>query len=278
MNKTKRTLLFSSLIMALALVVTIVSVSAAWFSDSASSENGGFLIGSDTVSEYASIKIDSSITGGEGGYSIWPAKAVKGWLLNNSGTAKKAPFGSVLKTSNATLGIQEGAKCAYIYFPITFIGAGDVGYADGNKSLKLTLNSVRIDKYTTFTKNEKNESVVDTFTDFIDEFFVEMRVVVVDRSDEDNIVITAYENGNINSLASEQIYYNQPFIDGNPTYDLYMAIDAGVEYYIEACVYFNKIDEEVNIDLLYTSIYLNFAIDFNVTREQLIEKTGGSLS
>ncbi len=67
-------------------------------------------------------------------------------------------------------------------------------------------------------------------------------------------------------------------MDGEPSYDLYMAVDSAVEYYVEAIVYFNKVDEEVNPELLYTEIYLNFAIDFTITRNDLLTAVGGSAS
>ncbi len=177
MKKTKRTLLISSLIMALTLVVTIVSVSAAWFSNSTSTKSDGFLIGSDTVTEYASIKIDSTVTDKEGGYDIWPAKMQAGWLLNNNGVSTVAPTGSILKNADQTIGVSTGARCAKVYFPITFVGAGDTGYTDGNKSLKLSLASVRIDEYTVFNKDDATK--VDSFTDFRGDFLVEMSIVSV---------------------------------------------------------------------------------------------------
>ena len=57
MNKTKRTLIVSSVVMALVLIVTVVSVTAAWFSNVASTKEDGFTINSTTLKESANITI-----------------------------------------------------------------------------------------------------------------------------------------------------------------------------------------------------------------------------
>ena len=44
MNKTRRTLIISSVIMAMAFIVAVVSVSAAWFGDMKSASRAGFVI------------------------------------------------------------------------------------------------------------------------------------------------------------------------------------------------------------------------------------------
>ena len=60
MNKTKRTLIVSSVVMALILVVTAVSVTAAWFTNVADSNEDGFTIDSALLQESASIDIDNT--------------------------------------------------------------------------------------------------------------------------------------------------------------------------------------------------------------------------
>ena len=79
MNKTKRTLIISSIVMALAFIVTVVSVTAAWFSNVSSSKQDGFIIGSTTLKESATISIDTNV-GGSSDVSIWPAVVKKGYL------------------------------------------------------------------------------------------------------------------------------------------------------------------------------------------------------
>ena len=93
MNKTKRTLIVSSVVMALILVVTVVSVTAAWFTNVADSTPRGFEISSDLLQESASISIDESVSGY--GSSIWPAIANPGYLAKGN----LAPYGTALKNA-----------------------------------------------------------------------------------------------------------------------------------------------------------------------------------
>ena len=82
MNKTKRTLIVSSVVMALVLIVTVVSVTAAWFSNVASTKEDGFTIDSTTLNESANITIgDESI--GESNTMVWPAVLNPGTMLIN---------------------------------------------------------------------------------------------------------------------------------------------------------------------------------------------------
>lgn len=60
MNKTKRTLIVSSVVMALIFVVTVVSVTAAWFTNVADSNEDGFTTDSALLQESASISIDET--------------------------------------------------------------------------------------------------------------------------------------------------------------------------------------------------------------------------
>lgn len=138
MNKTKRTLIISSCIMALTLVVAIVGVSAAWFGDMRQAKRDGFTIQSDTLQDVASIDINSSK--GMSGEIIYPAVATPGYF---SRTGAKAPEGSVLKNGPLPTGVDELAKAATVYFPIQFIGTADPNFETENrKSLDLKLRSV----------------------------------------------------------------------------------------------------------------------------------------
>lgn len=261
MTKTKRTLIISSLIMTLALIVAIVSVSAAWFGDSVGSKQDGFIIDSDTLQEFASIKVDSDVTG-EGGTKLWPAIAKKGWLLTNGNIA---PTGSVLKSAEGVEGIDEGAKKAVIYFPVSFIGTADVdsngNVIDGRKSLNLNVSSVTIEKYVT---KDSNGEVTD-FVDFRAEFNVEMDIVSVNKDgDEPVIEEIPMEGINPNELKDDQFFFVQPSKEDDvdePGYDLYMLLMPGTEYFVRATIYFNAVDEECNPELLYTTISFNFTMN-----------------
>ena len=63
MNKTKRTLIVSSVVLTLIVIVTAISATAAWFSNIEDSSEDGFTIDSALLQESASIDIDSKATG-----------------------------------------------------------------------------------------------------------------------------------------------------------------------------------------------------------------------
>ncbi len=253
--------------MMLALVVTIVGISAAWFSNSTYKTQDGFIIGSDTVSEFASIKVDSNIAG-QGGTTIWPAISSMGYLMTGvqapqlypSTTVTTGVNNSIIATANAN--VTQGAKCANIYFPIKFIGGSDDGETDGRKSLLLELQSVTIDKYSTI----EDDKVIDFTQNFREFFNVEMYFVEVVKTGEGDDA--KYEvNSRIESnLATSDIYYEQTNGVKGDNCSLYMLVRPGTEYYVCATVYFNQVDEECNPELLYTTIRFNFKINQEVDR------------
>lgn len=262
MNKTKRTLIISSLVMALALIVTVVSVTAAWFSNVATSRQDGFVIDSATLKESATITIDSNV--GDSNNAIWPAVAKKGYLAQGG----VAPTGKALKSTSDIVDIK--AKAAVIYFPINFIGAPDQHVVDGQnvaidgrKALQISLNYVTTAKYAQ-TTTDTNDNIVITGTtkELRPAFNVEMDMVSVERQDGGGYTITPISMVGINPgnlSGTENVYCNQPSLkNGEPGYNLYLLVMPGETYYIRATIYFNKVDEEVDADLLYTSVYFNF--------------------
>lgn len=263
MNKTKRTLIISSLVMALALIVTVVSVTAAWFSNVATSRQDGFVIDSATLKESATIAIDSDV--GDSNNAIWPAVAKKGYLAQGG----VAPTGKALKSTSDVVDIK--AKTAVIYFPINFIGAPDQHVVDGQnvaidgrKALQISLNYVTTAKYAqTTTDTNGNTVITGTTKDLRPAFNVEMDMVSVERQDGGGYTITPISMVGVGpgSLSgTENVYCNQPSLSGSiePGYNLYLLVMPGETYYIRATIYFNKVDEEVDADLLYTSVYFNF--------------------
>lgn len=262
MNKTKRTLIISSLVMALALIVTVVSVTAAWFSNVATSRQDGFVIDSATLKESATITIDSNV--GDSNNAIWPAVAKKGYLAQGG----VAPTGKALKSTSNIVDIK--AKTAVIYFPINFIGAPDQHVVagqnvaiDGRKALQISLNYVTTAKYAqTTTDTNDNTVITGTTKDLRPAFNVEMDMVSVERQDGGGYTITPISMVGINPgnlSGTENVYCNQPSLkNGEPGYNLYLLVMPGETYYIRATIYFNKVDEEVDADLLYTSVYFNF--------------------
>ena len=248
--------------MALALIVTVVSVTAAWFSNVATSRQDGFVIDSATLKESATITIDSNV--GDSNNAIWPAVAKKGYLAQGG----VAPTGKALKSTSNVVDIK--AKTAVIYFPINFIGAPDQHVVDGQnvaidgrKALQISLNYVTTAKYAK-TTTDTNDNIVITGTtkELRPAFNVEMDMVSVERQDGGGYKITPISMVGINPgnlSGTENVYCNQPSLkNGEPGYNLYLLVMPGETYYIRATIYFNKVDEEVDADLLYTSVYFNF--------------------
>lgn len=263
MNKTKRTLIVSSVVMALILVVTAVSVTAAWFSNFAGSNEGGFTIDSALLQESVNITIDSSAS--DYGSALWPAVATPGYLEKGA----LAPYGTDLKEKKnetyAVTGVQKAAKCAVIYFPIRFEGSPDLNEQnvaiDGRRSLYLDVQHAYLGtKPPAENGNENNTPIEDTTKDYLSSFNVEMKLVKVTKTVNGEMVTTTVED--LPSTPTPQgeagdVYYNQPNTanDKYPGYKLYMLLKPGVEYYVQATIYFNKLDEECDEKLLYLDAF-----------------------
>ncbi len=257
MNKTKRTLIVSSVVMALILVVTAVSVTAAWFSNFAGSNAGGFTIDSALLQESVNITIDSSAS--DYGTALWPAVATPGYLEKG----KVAPYGTDLKTTQTGV-IDVKAKCAVIYFPIRFEGSPDLNEQnvaiDGRRSLYLDVKHAYLGTKPAENGNGNNTPSEDTTKDYLSSFNVEMKLVRVTKTVNGETVTTSVED--LPSTQTPQgtandVYYNQPGnANGKLTgYKLYMLLKPGVEYYVQTTIYFNQIDEECDEKLLYLDAF-----------------------
>lgn len=262
MNKTKRTLIVSSVVMALILVVTAVSVTAAWFSNFAGSNEGGFTIDSALLQESVNITIDSSAS--DYGTALWPAVATPGYLEKG----EVAPYGTDLKEKKdetyAVNGVQKAAKCAVIYFPVRFEGSPDLNEQnvaiDGRRSLYLDVQHAYLGTKPAENGNGNNTPSEDTTKDYLSSFNVEMKLVRVTKTVNGETVTTTVED--LPSTQTPQgeagdVYYNQPNTanDKYPGYKLYMLLKPGVEYYVQATIYFNKLDEECDEKLLYLDAF-----------------------
>lgn len=267
MNKTKRTLIISSIVMALAFIVTVVSVTAAWFSNVSSSKQDGFIIGSTTLKESATISIDTNV-GGSSDVSIWPAVVKKGYLAQGG----VSPAGrDLLETSTAN--VLTTAKTAVVYFPINFVGAPDSNdegvEIDGRKSLQVNLNFASTEANLVKTEQGGKQVVTGTSKDVKGAFNVELDMVsVVKNGNKYDITPIDMKGVNPKQLSgTNNIYYNQPSLkNGEPGYNLYLLVMPGETYYIRATIYFNKVDEEVNVELLYTSVFFNFVLKMDVDK------------
>lgn len=266
MNKTKRTLIISSIVMALAFIVTVVSVTAAWFSNVSSSKQDGFIIGSTTLKESATISIDTNV-GGSSDVSIWPAVVEKGYLAQGG----VAPAGKALKTSTAI--VPTKAKTAVVYFPINFVGAPDSNAEgveiDGRKSLQVKLNFASTEANLVKTDQDGKLVVTGTNKDVKGAFNVELDMVTVVKNG-DAYTITPIDMTGVNPKelsGTDKIYCNQPSLEnGEPGYDLYLLVMPGETYYVRATIYFNQVDEEVDVELLYTSVFFNFVLEMTTDK------------
>lgn len=266
MNKTKRTLIISSIVMALAFIVTVVSVTAAWFSNVSSSKQDGFIIGSTTLKESATISIDTNV-GGSSDVSIWPAVVKKGYLAQGG----VAPAGKALKTSTAI--VPTKAKTAVVYFPINFVGAPDSNAEgveiDGRKSLQVNLNFASTEANLIKTERDGKLVVTGTNKDVKGAFNVELDMVSVVKNG-DAYTITPIDMTGVDPKklsGTDKIYCNQPSLEnGEPGYDLYLLVMPGETYYVRATIYFNQVDEEVDVELLYTSVFFNFVLKMDVDK------------
>lgn len=266
MNKTKRTLIISSIVMALAFIVTVVSVTAAWFSNVSSSKQDGFIIGSTTLKESATISIDTNM-GGSSDVSIWPAVVKKGHLAQGN----TAPTGKALKTSTAI--VPTKAKTAVVYFPINFVGAPDVDdkreEIDGRKSLQVNLNFASTEANLIKTEQNGKQVVTGTNKDVKGAFNVELDMVSVVKNG-DAYTITPIDMTGVDPKklsGTDKIYCNQPSLtNGEPGYDLYLLVMPGETYYVRATIYFNQVDEEADVELLYTSVFFNFVLKMDVDK------------
>lgn len=266
MNKTKRTLIISSIVMALAFIVTVVSVTAAWFSNVSSSKQDGFIIGSTTLKESATISIDTNV-GGSSDVSIWPAVVKKGYLAQGG----VAPSGKALKTSTAI--VPTKAKTAVVYFPINFVGAPDSNAEgveiDGRKSLQVNLNFASTEANLVKTEQDGKQVVTGTNKDVKGAFNVELDMVSVVKNG-DAYTITPIDMTGVDPKklsGTDKIYCNQPSLEnGEPGYDLYLLVMPGETYYVRATIYFDQVDEEVDVELLYTSVFFNFVLEMKTDK------------
>lgn len=260
MNKTKRTLIVSSVVMALVLVVTVVSVTAAWFTNTASSSQDGFTINSTTLEETASITIDDGDVDGANS-TLWPAVIKQGVLAKGA----IPPSGASLKNEGGDI-IQK-AKCAVFYFPLNFIGEPDTYKSgdeygktiDGRKALSLVVSSAKIGPI--------GGAPSDDAEDIKDDFNVEMCLVSVNKDTKQASEISLDGVYSDALKGTDSVFYHQRYTDGEPIdKSLYMLIVPGEEYYVKATIYFNKVDEEYD-DLLYLrgkSVYITFKLESDV--------------
>lgn len=273
MNKTKRTLLISSIVMVIVLAVVLVSVTAAWFSIYANTSKGGITIGSNTIKETVTISNDGHST-----TAIYPAIATKGV----ASIGNVMPIGTDLLSSGTSY-ISQTAQCAVFYFKINFLGAGDSWASDNRKTIQVSVESAYLVKTSESapTQGAKN---------YLSEFNVQMELVSKSEQVTDGNKVTTYtkidshnpsEFGGSSDTHGDFVYYNQPADNGKDVGNsLNMLIVPGTDYYVKATVYFNRVDEECEEILQYATqfgnkIQFTFKIDKDSNLDLRGNNTGG---
>lgn len=257
--KSKKTILISSLIMCLALIVAVVSATAAWFGNVTSGKiDADLTIDSDTVDESANVEIDSSSEGA--GNNVYPAIAVKGRVktaypgnygvvegkeYDPNAAEKLYPVGKEGSVDAAT--IEENAKVATIYLTIDYIGAVDQGATDGKKTLLMSLDGVYLASALGDSPNYEDSSLIN----YKEEFNVKMSLVKnIGTTGEPNFV----EDTDLKSDVHNDYNAKNPY-----GHLMYFRIEPG-RYTVKFEIYFNKVDEECNFDLLNTMLSLRIKL------------------
>lgn len=279
MNKTKRTLLISSIVMVIVLAVVLVSVTAAWFSIYANTSKGGITIGSNTINETVTIENAQNSSN-----AIYPAIATKG----SASKGNVMPIGTDLLNSGEY--ISQTAQCAVFYFKINFLGAGDSGKNDNRKTIQVSATGAYlVDKDEALSDEEMK-----TAKNYLDKFNVQMELVSKsEQKTDENNTITTYtkidshnpsEFGGSSDTHGDFVYYNQPKkteSDKLWSNNLNMLIVPGTDYYVKATVYFNRVDEECEEILQYATQFGNkvqftFKIDDKVSNLNLRENNNNT--
>lgn len=271
--KTKRTLIISSLIMCLTLIVAVVSITAAWFGDVNQSKLGADLtINSGTVSSSADIDMSSDISSDD---AIFPAVAVPGKFLKDSvsvphGTPTgEPPVGEPQPAPNEAellypsregydknaLNIKEDAKVVTFYLTVEYVGVQDDGATDGKKSLQMELEGV----YLSAEMAKLGEEEQYNAHNYRNEFNVKMSLVDGVEGD----VITSETDSY--PLTGKKVYYNNNYDELNNKYGhiMQMRVAPG-KHVVKFEIYFNKVDEECNFDLLNTQLTLRVTLSQEV--------------
>ena len=258
--KSRRAVIISSAIMALALIVTIVGVSAAWFGDikHAETTRSQLYVWSDHPEGDATIDFSSSLVSSDASQLV-PAKAVNNWLLSGNTVAR----GAALKSVDVAHGVQTAATVAPVYFPFRYDGTADSGVTpyDDKKAVKIYIDTAYL----------KINDVVDESVNYIDEFFITFSVVQVESVSAGGVVTsssvtsaTATRINNNTALqftglnSSTAIYY----ISDDENKVVYMLVPpfCGL-YHIKADISYNYVDEELNPVTIYKTLTFGVHIE-----------------
>jgi len=170
-----------------------------------------------------------------------------------------------------------------VYFPINFVGApdtktvdGQTTAIDGRKALEVSLNFVSTKSNLKKETQDGKEVIVGTDKDVKSAFNVELDMVSVAKNADGGYTITPIDMTGIDPSklsGTDDIYCNQPSLEnGEPGYNLYLLVMPGETYYVRATIYFNQVDEEVDLELLHTTIFFNFGLKMEVDKDVDVRK------
>lgn len=249
--------------MVLALIVTIVGVSAAWFGDVKHVETANkeqLKISSNRPAGVATINLTSANRLNAGTADLIPAKAVNGWLLDSTNAA--IGTGATLYTANAGAGIQTAATKASIYFPFSYGGTADEGVADGKKAVRIFIDTAKI-KIGETTVGETVTPVLDS-VNYLDEFYITFTVLSSITTDQNtgayvsSVVATsatASKSGNTITFTGLNPNDNSLyFVSDLSNKSLYLLLPPDATYYVRVDISYDKVDELLNPATIYKTI------------------------
>lgn len=269
--KGKKTIIISSLIMCLTLIVAIVSVTAAWFGNVTQQQlSADLTVGSGAADASANIELDSTGSGNPDENKLYPAKADPNYFLSDEGRKNNPPgnYGIFVSekestklyptkppennTGNPDLHLSREAKVATVYFTIEYIGPGDSNASDGKKSLLLTMEGVYLQS--ALTVEDDTYKGFEGAENYCNEFNVKM--TLVDEAHEKTIESTQ------ELVQQGGVYYDNTYSNVNKYgHQMKLRVQSSERYTVKFEIYFNKIDEECNADLLNTNLVMRITLN-----------------
>lgn len=273
--RIKRTLIISSVIMALIACVTIVSVSAAWFGDTLSITQE---VSIQTSLPQGKIVIDTNGAINRLDNSLIPAQLNPGWALKAAQINSPYADTSKIDVLDSNLvgpdqPLSRIAQTVYIYFPI--FGVGATAEEDGKLPAIVEITGAYI------YKDSAQGINTETSVNYLGDLLVSMEVVT-------NVQETLIDDGptpyyvqtsdKVTSTSVDELKNTPNSVHwgyDKDTHKIGLLIDQGVNCYIKLGVSFAKVDEDLPPELMNTLIKLNVIVPQSPTRSDVRAITKG---
>ncbi len=259
--KGKKAIIISSLILGLTLIVAVVCTSAAWFGSVNSRTIADLEIGAGDASASTGVSIAS---GDIAGQSLRPAVAKSGYF----GNATKYPGNYFTGAEGETFDekkaveldpsndLSEGisTKATSVQFVLSIRRAAAEGEgSDDIAPVKLILAGAYLEK--DLTKVGSGEYSGYEIADGMDRNF----------KNEFNVKMTLVQNKDgTGDVSQEIVQYDDSYSADNPFgHVLTVQAKANVTYFVKFEIYFNKLDEECDPELLCAKLVLHIALDMD---------------